>query len=172
MALFVLSTVILTVSGCITCCFSCHSCDSDDQGREHRYQASSSRSSYGTITSQPTYRSRPSPSYTRDSFAPINSTPTVSRFNHISPQGGQCPRVTSPLAVRAFIFPEFPAGRLISALISLPLAIRSPRLPPHIVDVKPYTAMLRCLLWLSCQMSPSRCLIITPLMICGKRPDI
>jgi hypothetical protein len=40
---------------------------------------------------------------------------------------------------------------LISVLSPLPLAIRSLRCPPHPVDVKPYTAMFRCLLWLSCQ---------------------
>jgi hypothetical protein len=43
--------------------------------------------------------------------------------------------------------------RLISTLS--PLAIRSPGRLPHPIDVKSYTAMLRCLLWSSCQMSPS-----------------
>jgi hypothetical protein len=117
MALFTLSTVLFTVYGCIACCISCRSRDGEDQGHEYRYQASSSRSNYGAITTQPTYEPRPSPPCTRDFYPHTDSTtktPTVSRLNRISPpQGGQFPRVTShfaPLAVRAFAFPEFPAG--------------------------------------------------------------
>ena len=179
MALFTLSRVISTVYGSIACCISCRSCDGDNQGHDHRYQASSSRSSYSTITTQPTYQPHPLPSYARDSYGSTIKNPTVSdrernlsRLNRNSPpHGGPCPRVTShvaPLAVRAFTFP----CRLFSALSPLPLAIRSLRCLPHPIDVKPYTAMLRCLLWVSCQMSPSCCLITTPLRICGKRPDI
>jgi len=106
--------------GSIACFISRGSCDSDDQGHDYHYQAtqaSSSRSSYGTIITQPTYQPHPSPSCTQDSY----KAPTVSdrernspHLNRISPpRGGQCPGVTShfgPLAVRAFTFPEFPTG--------------------------------------------------------------
>jgi len=124
MALFALSTVILTVSGCIACCIPCRSRDDVDQGHDYCYQASSSRSNYGTITTQPTHQPHRSPSSTRDSYARIDSTiktPALSdrernfsRPNRISPpHGGHCSRVTShvaPLAVRAFTFPDLPAG--------------------------------------------------------------
>jgi hypothetical protein len=126
MALFTLSTVIFTVYGSIACCISCHSCDGDDQGHDHHYRASSSRSNYGTITTQPTTNRIPYPPTMPEipTDLVLRSTiknPTVSdrernlsRLNHNSPSHGrQCPRVTShlaPLAVRAFTFPKFPAG--------------------------------------------------------------
>ena len=124
MALFTLSAVIFTVYGSIACCVSCRSCDGDDQGHHggHSYQASPSRSIYGSVTIQPTYQPRPSPTYTRDSYS-HTKTPTVSRLNRVSPPyGGQCPRVTSyfePLTVRALTFSESPAGLFLHLVLFL-----------------------------------------------------
>lgn len=136
MALFTLSTVLFTVYGSIACCISCRSCGSDDEGHDRRHLASSSRSSYGAITTQP-YQPHPSPSYTRESYAHVdctNNTLTITSvtflalivsYHRTADNALGSLRTLPPLAVRAFSFPVFPSCRLISALSSLLLAIRS-----------------------------------------------
>lgn len=71
MALFSLSIVIFTVSHAVSLAAAATVMT---KSMTIITKASSSRSSYGTITTQPTYQPHPSPSYARDSYAHIDSS--------------------------------------------------------------------------------------------------
>jgi len=65
------AATVLTLYSCVSCCVSSY--HDDDRQHRHSYQASST--CYGSITTQPAYRTLPSPTNTRDS--PVRSKPTI-----------------------------------------------------------------------------------------------